>query len=136
MKELIPWNDKFSLGIEEIDIQHKKMIEIINRLYRSMQTSTEKDAMNTILQELHDYADYHFATEEKHFEEFNYKDKVEHTKSHNAYREKIAQFSKENNNNEVMASFQLMDFLGEWWTGHILGEDRKYIECFHENGLK
>lgn len=127
----------YNLGLEEIDPQHQKLIGIINRLYDAMQSSTEKELLGTILKELKDYADYHFSTEEKHFEEFDYKDKEEHIKSHNSYKEKIEQFSKEFENNESnMLPFELIDFLGEWWTGHILGADRKYVECFHEHGLK
>ena len=137
MKELIKWNEMYNLGLEEIDPQHQKLIGIINKLYDAMQASTEKAEMKTILKELTDYADYHFSTEEKHFEEFNYVDKVGHVKSHDAYKEKIAQFSKEYETNESYAlPFDLMDYLGAWWTGHILGADRKYVECFHEHGLK
>ena len=137
MKELIKWSDMYKLGIEEIDPQHQKLIGIINRLYQVMQESTEKENMKIIFKELIDYADYHFSTEERHFEEFNYIDKVEHTRSHEAYKEKIAQFAKEyEDKGSTMLPFQLIDFLGEWWTGHIRGADRKYVECFHEHGMK
>lgn len=137
MKDLITWKDYYNLGILEIDPQHQKLIGIINKLYHTMQASTEKEEMKTIFRELVNYADYHFSTEEKHFDEFNYIDKVGHTKSHNAYKEKIAQFLKSYESNESNTlPFDLMDYLGRWWTGHILGEDRKYIECFHQHGLK
>ncbi len=136
-QELITWNERYNLGLEEIDPQHQKLIAIINKLYNAMRASTEKEEMRVILNELTDYADYHFSTEEKHFEEFNYIDKVSHTRSHNAYKEKIAQFSDAFQKNESsILPFELMDFLGQWWTGHIQGEDRKYVECFHEHGMK
>lgn len=137
MTDLITWKEAYNLDISEIDPQHQKLIGIINKLYGAMQASTEKAEMKTILSELADYADYHFSTEERHFEEFNYIDKIEHTKSHDAYKEKIAQFSKayESNDSNTLP-FDLIDYLGGWWTGHILGEDRKYVECFHEHGLK
>lgn len=137
MKDLITWKEAYNLGILEIDPQHQKLIGIINKLYGAMQTSTEKAEMKTILKELVDYADYHFSTEERHFEEFNYINKVEHTNSHNAYKAEIAKFSKAYESNESNTlPFDLMDYLGRWWTGHILGEDRQYVECFHEHGLK
>lgn len=135
MKELITWSDKYNLGIAEIDAQHQKMIGIINTLYRAMQASTEKEEMNIILQELIEYANYHFATEEEHFKEFNYLDTENHIKAHNAYREQISKFTEEYYNNAIMLPFEMMDFLGEWWTGHIQGIDRKYVPTFHEHGL-
>jgi len=50
--------------------------------------------------------------------------------------ELIVKFKNDYLNNEVALPFELMDFLGEWWTGHILGLDRKYVECFREHGLR
>ena len=137
MNELIAWNEIYSLGIAEIDPQHQRLIKIINKLYQAMQSSTEALVLKTILNELVDYADYHFSTEERHFEEFNYINKEEHKKHHDAYKEKINQFLREYDSKPLnILPFELIDFLGQWWTGHILGEDRKYIECFHEHGLK
>lgn len=136
MKELITWSSQYNLGIVEIDSQHQKMIGIINKLYAAMQASTEKEEMKTILQELIDYADYHFETEEKHFVDFYYEEMIEHIKAHDAYREKISKFVEEYYNNAIMLSFEMMDFLGEWWTKHIQGVDRKYVSNFHQHGLK
>jgi len=136
MKELIPWSDAYKLGVEEIDAQHQKMIGIINKLYSAMVAATEKEELGVILKEMTDYADYHFSTEEKYFDQFDYVDKEEHKKSHEAYRAKITKFSEEYYNNAVMLPFEMMDFLGEWWTGHILGSDKEYVECFHAHGLK
>lgn len=136
MKELITWSDRYNLGIAEIDSQHKKMIGIINTLYRAMEASTEKEEMSVILQELIDYANYHFATEEEHFKKFDYEDTVEHIKAHNMYREKVSEFTREYFNNAIMLPFEMMDFLGDWWTGHIQGIDRKYVPNFHAHGMK
>lgn len=136
MKELITWSDRYNLGVAEIDAQHKKMIGIINKLYQAMEAFTEKEQLNAILKELNDYADYHFGTEERHFIEFEYEHSAEHIKAHNAYREKITKFSEDYYNDAVMLPFEMMDFLGEWWTKHILGIDRLYVPNFHEHGLK
>ncbi len=136
MKELITWSDRYNLGIAKIDSQHQKMIGIINTLYRAMGASIEKEEMSAILQELIDYANYHFATEEEHFKEFNYEDTVEHIKAHDMYRERISKFTEEYFNNAIPLPFEMMDFLSEWWTGHIQGTDRKYVPSFHEHGMK
>jgi len=135
MKDLLMWSDVYRLDIAEIDAQHQKMAGIINKLYHAMQASTENEDLKTILEELSEWADYHFATEEKYFEQFDYKDRAEHIKSHDEARKMIVKFKNDYLNNEVALPFELMD-LGEWWTGHILGLDRKYVECFREHGLR
>ncbi len=136
MADLIFWSDKYNLGVEVIDAQHKKMIEIINALYRSLQVLPDKEVLRSTIDELIQYADMHFSTEEKYFNEFKYAGKEEHTREHEAYREKVNKFSKAYYENEVMFPFEMMDFLGEWWVTHILGEDREYVDCFHQNGLR
>lgn len=138
MIELITWKESFSLGIKEIDTQHKRMIGIINKLYDAMETSTEKEKLSDILRELNEYANYHFETEEKYFHEFNYEHAIEHIKSHDMYREKVNQFSKDYNNysEHLVLPFEMMEFLRGWWTRHILGEDRLYVKNFHEHNLK
>lgn len=135
-EELIFWSDKYNLGVHVIDEQHKKMIWIINKLYCSMQTYTEKEDMREIMKELVDYANYHFTTEEEYFSKFNYEGAEEHIKTHHMYHEQIEEFSKEYYENDTMLATKMMDFLRAWWTEHILGIDREYVQCFHEHGLK
>lgn len=136
MDDLIVWDDTYDLEVGVIDDQHKKMIGIINELYHAIRNSTERENLPDIITELTEYADYHFITEEKFFVEFNYKDKEAHMASHQAYRQKIADFLRDYHNDETILPINMMRFLSEWWSGHIRGEDRGYVELFHKNGLK
>lgn len=135
MKDLIEWKEQYSVGVEEIDEQHQKMIGIINELFHAVEQSKEKERIPFILTELVSYAEYHFSTEEKHFEEFDFEGKEEHIKVHNSYREKIAQFLKKHKEGDGALPFEILIFLKEWWVGHITGMDRGYIENFHKHGL-
>ncbi|HTX86578.1 MAG TPA: hemerythrin domain-containing protein, partial [Candidatus Nanoarchaeia archaeon] len=69
----IKWEDKFSVGVKELDEQHKKIIEIINRL-TAMDSAADfsGEEILKILRELNDYAHYHFTNEEIYFREFDY----------------------------------------------------------------
>ena len=134
-KTLIEWKEEYSVGIEEIDDQHQHMVGIINDLFYII-NNKEFDKVDEIYERASQYAKYHFDTEEKYFEEFEYGDTEAHIAQHNKYNEKILEFSKQYNQNDTPMSFQVIDFLEDWWINHIQGVDKKYTECFHDHGLK
>lgn len=132
---LINWDQSCSVGVKEIDTQHRAIFEIINRLYALMQANKDSESLSSIVQELMDYARYHFSTEEKYFDQFHYPDKETHIKAHHTYKEKVSQFVKDYANSKTVLSFDIIDFLEDWWLDHIKGLDKQYTDCFHNHGL-
>lgn len=135
MANFIEWKEEYSLGIHEIDTQHKKIFAVINDFYCAVEQSKEKEGLPIILGELVSFAEYHFSVEEKHFEEFDFEGKRDHIDRHNIYRKKVAQFLEKNEREESGLSWEILDFMKEWWMDHITGVDRLYVECFHKHGL-
>lgn len=135
--DFINWQADFSVGVQEIDEQHQKIVAIINRLYAMFAAKKiEASELEEIFQELTDYADYHFQTEEKHFTEFNYDKAAPHIEMHNIYRDKIEKLKiKFANDKSSETFFQITDFLREWWVWHINHTDKEYTACFNEHGL-
>ena len=70
----ITWSDDWALGIKKIDIQHQKLIQIINDLNDAMREGHGKDKLGTTLQELYLYTQYHFREEENSFAAVAYPD--------------------------------------------------------------
>ncbi len=102
-----------------------------------MNQSKAQDEIKKILKELVNYADYHFSTEEKYFEKFNYGGATEHNLLHDKYKKKMVQFFDESESSVgKIVPFEILDFLEDWWFNHINSEDKKYTECFVSNGLK
>jgi hemerythrin len=133
MASLIEWKDSYSVGVELIDEQHKKLFSHINDLYLAMKEARDKEIISGLLDRLADYASYHFTAEEKYFEEFGYEKKVEHIAYHKQYIEKIKSFQK--NQNQSFLSYDIVDFLEDWILVHIATEDKKYTRCFNDHGL-
>jgi hemerythrin-like metal-binding protein len=132
---LIEWDDDYLLHIAEIDEQHKHMFTIVNRLYDLINVSKTHIEIQPVILELVNYARFHFETEEKYFKEFNYEETEAHVEAHNAYRKKIDEFLKGSENPDFLLPFKVIEFLEDWWVGHINGVDRKYAECFKQHGL-
>ena len=62
--EIFPWNPQLETGIAIIDDQHRNLVILLNKLGQQYVQGVSKQAIEHILKELSDYADYHFQTEE------------------------------------------------------------------------
>jgi len=132
---LIEWSDKYSVQIDEIDNQHKQLVDIINKLYRFFKAGNVKDKIHPILDELIDYTHYHFQTEERYFRVFNYSDAKRHVVEHQIFTKKVSDFLKDFEAKKLTVSYDVMLFLKDWLLKHILISDKEYISCFKEKGL-
>lgn len=131
----IEWKQEYSIGFERIDNQHKALIRAINKLYEAIYNRAIKDKLSEVLEELTEYADMHFETEEIYFDKFGYENAANHKQEHKKFRKKISEVCKKYKKDELKISFDLADFLEDWLVHHLVNEDQKYIKCFKDNGL-
>ena len=69
---MVAWDDAYSVEIQEIDEQHKCLIEIMNELYTAMANKSNRDLISDVLDKLVDYTKVHFAVEETLMRVFHY----------------------------------------------------------------
>ena len=132
------WKDEYSVGVKELDDQHKKFVGILAKLFGALNHESgevKKEIVFGIFGELAEYANIHFATEEKYFDQFKYEEAEPHKKEHRIFEEKIVQLKGQYLNNELSTTFDLVDYLEDWLLDHLASMDKKYTNCFHDNGL-
>jgi hemerythrin len=135
MTKLLTWEERYATGIEHIDEQHLKIFTILNSLFEALQEGREQDIIQPIITELVLYANFHFSFEETYFAKFHYEDTEAHIKEHQYYRDSVGKFANDSESKDLMLSYNVLDFLEDWWINHIMGTDHKYIKCFKEHGL-
>lgn len=133
--DLIKWDNDFSVHIKEIDEQHKKLINLINDTYEHMKNDKGQEIMPKIFEQLNTYTNEHFNTEEKYFKMFNYFDKENHIKEHQAFKRKIEEFKSSSNKTSDL-TYEILMFLSDWLHKHLIEIDQKYVECFKKHGLE
>ena len=133
--ERIDWRNEFSVGVEEIDAQHKKLIGLINDLAEARDAGKAPDRISDILSRLVNYVANHFGTEEGYMVRFNYAELGPHRQEHRTFIRKIQEFRKGYLEDRETLSEELIAFLTRWLENHILGTDQRYRQCFRENGL-
>lgn len=141
MRNLIEWTNELSVGIQEIDEQHKILVDLLNRLHEAIITRHEKDVIGGILSELIQYTIVHFAVEESLMRIFDYPDYEEHKRHHAELTGEVFKFQEKISKGELTAensgaSMELWKFLRKWLTEHILVDDKKYSPFLLQRGLK
>ncbi|MDT3700179.1 MAG: bacteriohemerythrin [Thermincola sp.] len=132
----ITLDEKYSVGVKEIDLQHQKLVELINSLHDAMKEGKGKDVLARVIQELVKYAASHFATEEKYMTKFNYPGYSAHKAEHEKFVKQVVDFQKDFDSGKAVMTLEVMSFLKDWLVKHILGTDKKYTSFFNEHGLK
>ncbi|HPY60642.1 MAG: hemerythrin family protein [Methanomicrobiales archaeon] len=131
----IKWTDSLSVGVAEIDEQHKNLINLINSLHDAMLKRQGKEVLADILDKLAAYTVYHFSTEEKFMEQCNYQGLYYHKKEHEKFVDKIDSFIRDYQADKLGLTIELMAFLKDWISNHILVTDKKYAALFNEKGI-
>ena len=123
---LFKWNDSFLIGIEELDQEHKILIDDINRLHEELVMNDEKSEIEECLGDIYTRMQAHFALEEHVMKEHGYKYFDEHKREHEElldnYTEYMVQFL---NDSGVSSDKSIEENLKHWVITHIVTSDKK-----------
>jgi len=133
---LIEWNDELSVGIQEIDEQHKVLVGLVNEMHDAIHARHGSEVSSEILARLADYTRIHFAVEESLFRIFDYPGYEEHKAQHDELIKEILELQEKISTGQSNISFQLLHFLKMWLTQHILDSDKEYSPYLLKQGLK
>lgn len=135
-KRFLEWSDEYSVGIDSIDQQHKKLLGLINSLQTAIDYSTGDEYEQEALNELVDYTKTHFTYEEGLLEQNDYPDfephKAQHAEMINKVEEVLTEYSKD----PETAMSNAVEFLKSWLINHINGTDKQYSSYLIERGVK
>ncbi len=124
----VSWSDELSVGIEEIDNQHKQFVAMINELHTAMKSGHATTILPQILTKLSNYAVFHFSHEEKVMQSYNYLDLRNHRTLHDQFTKQIKKLFDDLSSGKVLLSIEVMNSLKDWLVTHIMVQDKKYGE--------
>jgi hemerythrin len=133
---LIKWNEYYSVKVDEIDNQHKKLIDLINQMFDAMKAGKGKEVMGDVLSELVEYTKYHFATEEGLLRQAGYPELKEHHMIHEELTRRTNNLKTEFDKGNDPVTMDVMLFLSNWLNVHILEVDKRYVEYLTAAGVK
>jgi len=132
---LIEWQEDLSIGILEIDIQHKLLFEKVNSFLEACQSQADSDTVHRLFWFLEAYAITHFNDEEKLMLRISYPDYLPHRKMHLEFVSEVAKIKEHlriGGPTERLVS-SMTTFISRWLIQHISVTDRA-IGRFVNNG--
>lgn len=126
------WKQDYSVGMPDIDQQHKQLLAIINRLHDVMKAGSPHVQLMSVVNELVDYTHQHFAYEERMLIAAKYPDVEEHIRKHRSMTTQVAAYREKVRDDKASAPLQLMEFLKAWLSHHILDTDMQYSRSMQQ----
>ncbi len=121
------WCESMSVGVALLDSDHQAMIHLINRLHEYLETEEEPAVLDETFDRLVAYIDYHFAREEKVMEACDYPSADDHREEHLRFTQQVRYVrDRYVKGGDARIGQDLLDFLKNWLTHHILVQDMEY----------
>ena len=125
----ITWLSEMSVGVEVIDNDHKKLLNLINEMdfIIHADVASKKGAIESVISELIDYTIYHFDREEKLMEACGYPELERHKRVHETLKLQVQTYmdSYQQNPNSFEPKAMRI-FLNLWLVDHIMSMDKEY----------
>lgn len=125
----IPWEDRYALGVDEMDREHKEILAGINELIRAMNAS-DFSQIRKAFEDLKVTTLDHFSDEEAFMSRIGYPSLDSHKKVHENLVSKLLSFAPQIADGSLDRPM-LASFLRNWLFTHIMGIDAKYAEHSH-----
>jgi hemerythrin-like metal-binding protein len=132
----MPWKEQYSVGVKEIDREHRGLLDIINQITTSFEKKDEWQSTSVIIDSLIHYAYNHFATEERYMIEAEYPELSWHIGLHLAFMRKLFLMSEDYKQHGLALQKEILTFLVSWFSSHVLEIDRKYMSYMEKKGIK
>ncbi len=123
---MIEWDESYSVGVGELDDQHKVLFRMIDKLLEVPDARTGSKIITDVLSEMRAYTSYHFESEEKYMSECAYPDLEGHVRQHEYFCKKVDELLSNITGQQDVLLSDMTNFLYNWLSNHILGSDKKY----------
>jgi hemerythrin len=122
----VVWQENLSIGVTEIDNQHKLLFEKFNDFLSACKAGRGNDEVNQLFWFLEVYASTHFAEEEQLMQHLGFPDFPTHREQHLAFTHEVAllkeRLKKEGPTPSLVSTVNRL--ITGWLSDHIANMDR------------
>jgi len=125
----LPWDSSMSVGVEELDEQHRALVAVLNNLHDALMDGTFSQvlaAREEALAGLERYVTTHFAAEERYQQRIGYPELAAHRKLHEDFTRQVSGYRGAARRGEQVLSSELVRTMLRWVHDHLMDEDSKY----------
>lgn len=123
---IFEWSEMYLLGMQQIDEHHQHLVTLLNRTYDLFINNEPKEILIQVIEDLIDYATYHFSAEELLMKENKYPRLEEHIIQHDQFSKRVLEFQTGYLRGDNSLTLAVLSFLKTWLSNHILVSDKNY----------
>lgn len=132
----LEWKPEFSVNIASLDNEHKKLFALVDELRSAMRVGQGASKAPDVLKQLVAYTKTHFANEELQMQRAAYPGFAAHKAEHTRLTQQVTQMVADLEQKKLMISLDLLNFLTDWLTRHILASDKQYSKPLQLAGVR
>ena len=129
------WNESYSVKVRHLDDEHKQLFAIIDQLHEGMRAGRGRDVLQSVLDQLLLYTQQHFTDEELLLQVARYPWINAHIGLHQQFVNKIKDFSQGFHLGAAPISVEMVEFLRNWLSEHIMRADQQYTVTLSAAGI-
>lgn len=134
---LLTWTEDYAVGVEKIDSDHKKLIDMINKAYDSSDGEGDDDVvLATLVGDMIEYATTHFATEAELMKEYGYPGAQQHMLEHGDFTARAVISGGTLAQEWTLDPVKVFRFLADWLNNHIMETDKELGRFLNSKGVK
>ncbi len=122
---LIEWKDEFSVGVPDVDHEHRELIALINDLHAALSGGDSDYTVMDFLGEIYAHVSAHFALEEKIMRERKYDQYAEHKADHEDLLDELRDLMDDYEENAHFSDVDFAESLQKWFTVHFRYRDAR-----------
>lgn len=133
----LTWKEEYSVGVAEIDEEHKDLISLINKAESAIYELDGKEVIAKVANDMAFYALTHFSNEEVLMVTNDYPEYEKHRSQHREFSDKAKQVEEllEEVDDHTEAT-DLFKYLSTWLVDHILVADKELGAFLNEQGIR
>jgi hemerythrin len=121
----IVWNDALSVDVDEIDEDHRRLIDLFNILSHAVADGDSAEYIDAVLEELITCTIWHFRHEERLMLLYKYDGIELHKSEHQDLIDSVKELQQKFHKANKLLTNEDIEYLEDWLTGHIYGQDMK-----------
>ena len=129
-KKLFDFDAEFRLGIDAIDNEHVKLIDLLNEVHALISAGKKEEARRSFSETLSSYVSEHFANEEKFMASIGFPLLAEHKKIHENFKKSFQELRPLIEAYDDVAFRRALSDAFSWIITHIGKTDRKYAAFY------
>jgi hemerythrin-like metal-binding protein len=123
---LLRWQANFSIGIAEVDQEHRGLIDLINQLHDALGAERSGEGVEAFLGEIFADISAHFALEEKVMRQRQYDALADHKADHERLLDELRDLMDQQADGLVLDDARFAARLAEWFSGHFQTHDARF----------